>query len=226
MISTFSHCVFNGPAVFVQAGANCSGTNPSFLRPLRDGLDRAGYVQQTIRRTVACLFFACGPSAIFRCVVAIVVDAFQCETRRALAHVNVEVGVVRPCSANRDASPAVPLVGVGSGLHTSSAHVAPDCPCACFRQSMLRVALVVRRQSIDLHRFARFFVAQASATFLNAQRRLPHDFFHPAVTAHLPALGIVFLVGQFGQQFDHGQPASAVSNRDAHAPSIATLERM
>lgn len=60
------------------------------------------------RTLIRILFVVCGPSAVFRCVVAIIVDSIQGSALVAGPHIGVEIEeAVFPSGANRNSPSAV-----------------------------------------------------------------------------------------------------------------------
>lgn len=77
------------------------------------------------RTRIIALFLTCGPSAIGRFVVAVVVDAVKSFPGRTLAHVFEKVPKVVPSVTNRDSATSVPSVSMMCFGVAPSAHLHP-----------------------------------------------------------------------------------------------------
>lgn len=77
------------------------------------------------------LLFPCGPPAITRFIVAVIVDAFHGETRRPWPHVIIKLlKGTQPFFANLNASAPIPLIGSVTRINTAILHI---CPYMVFR---------------------------------------------------------------------------------------------
>ena len=64
------------------------------------------------RPAICCLLVPCGPIAIIFRIAKIILSTLECQTRRRVSHVLVEVSKVEPLLAHRNAAPTI--IGIGS----------------------------------------------------------------------------------------------------------------
>lgn len=94
--------------------------------------------------TIGCLLFGCGPTAIIRFVIAIIVDSIERVLRaRSLTHVRVKrAEVVLPAFAYRDAAPTIIGVSRVSDLRTAASHIAPSVPFGRLAEAVRQMVLL------------------------------------------------------------------------------------
>jgi hypothetical protein len=91
---------------------------------------------------VVSLLFLSGPPDVPRFVIAIVIDAINCETWWTLSNVREEVDKAIPTFADFDASRAIPLIIILVGVIAALVHVFP-CTVKIVRSLSRRVAVAV-----------------------------------------------------------------------------------
>lgn len=97
-------------------------------RPLGDGLSLAINRKASIVPAIVSLGFFVSPTAIVRLIVAIGIDAVNCQPRRRLAHVGQEILEQKPSIANSDAASAVVTELSALRSETAALHKLPDVP--------------------------------------------------------------------------------------------------
>lgn len=118
--------IIGGPSP-LQSMPNDMVVNAESVAHVGDATSESARRNNVIAPAVSCLFFLCGPPAIFRTVIRVIVDPVQCFPLRALAHICEEIAVGFPPVADVDSSPAVSGISRCSRVSASLNHRGPSC---------------------------------------------------------------------------------------------------
>lgn len=148
-----------------------------FLAPINQELSGSFDFHENTRPFISCLFVLCGPSAIFRTIVSIIINSLNgVGTCRRQSHISDEVREgIPPLFTNFNASPSVILVNrfrraftPGYDFHEPSVN-----------QSRHRICVSPRSPVRKLS--DRLFLAPAGSCFPSKERILSDEFLPPAL---------------------------------------------
>jgi len=110
------------------------GSNTQRFRPLSNRLSLPHVFNFLVSPSVVCLNVLRYPSAVFRRIRAVIVDALQAVKRpipacpnRTRTHVGEEVFKLQPTLANLNPAPTIQLVRAGAFSKTTVEHAGPNC---------------------------------------------------------------------------------------------------
>lgn len=155
--------------------------NAQAPRPLcaREGF--APELNATRARAVVVLFDAGGPPAVVRRVPAIVVDSFNREPVRHVAHIGMKGPRVMPPVAHRNAAPAVPMISMEVRVVAAVHHSGPNAVPRVLAEAVDRGGLAKR--------FSRDLSSQAATRLREAKHKMLIRLHRclPAVARALPS---------------------------------------
>lgn len=193
-----------------QDALSCPSRNETFLqsapldasqcRPFGQAMCFSVQRQVAIRRMVMGLFKWRGPSTIVRRIASIVVDAFQCQSRRAWPHICQKVFERRPPIADTNSARAVSSKARTLLFSAAVDHVLPACKCPRF---FATARLSMERDRVDVK-------TSTTSRVTAIQRRRLYAEFGATVASTAPSDVSVFC--PLWHRFDCHQSAESIAS--------------
>lgn len=191
----------NGPAKFADSCFKGAVRNANLLGPFCKGFCDTVPGDESVSTSVSRLLFRCRPSAVFRAVVAVVVDAVKRRAGGPRADIGKKVFKgLQPAVADFDAAASVVLVFFVLNITAPLFHHAP---CSVFGSPNPSSGVAVRQTFGGIQ-----FSLQAPARLRDAaaQAISRHDRLLPAIAAALPVVPPLAL----SDTRNHREPSVAV----------------